>query len=110
MARLSQGISRYTKWVTLSHAPESVADAAFTPLSPSGSWCSIAPSLTAGARVTEHVVELRYHPQITIDTRIVYEDPSKPAGKTTRTLFVRGVQDPNEINDILRLLCEEILP
>jgi head-tail adaptor len=110
MARLGLGAGRYNKWVTLSHAPQNATDGIFDPLDPEGAWVALRPTLAANGRVTEHVVEMRYHPQVTVDTRIIYEDPSKPVGKTTRALYVRAVQDLEEANDVMRLICEEIAP
>jgi len=108
MASIGLGVGKYNKWVTLFHAPETQADAEFTPLNPSGAWCAIRPVTAANGRVTEHFVEMLYHPEVTIDTRIIYEDPARPTGKTTRELFVRGVQDIEEANISIRLICEEI--
>jgi len=56
---------------------------------------------SAGDRVISHVVTIRYHPQVTVDTVAVFG---------TRNLFVRSVQNVNEDNDEMRLICEEIVP
>lgn len=103
---------RLTKWVTLSQCPQQTndSDGWFEALDPEGAWCSMRPVLAANGRVTEIIVEMRHHPQVSVDTRIVYEDPDKPAGKTHREIFVRGVQNVDELNDTLILICEEIAP
>lgn len=106
-------VSQHNKWVTLSHCPQTDADAAvqnFTPLTPPGVWCAIQPSYGTDGRSTEHLVEMRFHPEVTIDTRIVYVDPNRPVDKRTRELFVRGVQNIDEANDLMRLTVEEITP
>lgn len=110
--RLGSGAGRYNKWVTLSQSPQVTddSDGFFQALDPEGTWAAIRPQLSANGRTIDHVVEMRHHPQVTVDTRIVYEDPSKPIGKTTRQLFVKGVQNIEERNDVLVLLCEEITP
>lgn len=112
MPRLGSGVGRYNKWVTLSQSPQETddSDGFFEPLDPAGVWASIRPSLSANGRTADLVVEMRHHPQVTVDTRIVYEDANKPAGKTTRELFVKGVQNVEEMNDTLVLLCEEVAP
>lgn len=110
MSRLGNGAGRYGIWVTLSQSPQVTGDSDgfFEALSPAGTWASIRPTLSSNGRVIESVVEMRFHPQVTIDTRIVYEDVNKPSGKTTRELFVKGVQNVEEMNDVLVLLCEEV--
>lgn len=112
MARLGSGSGRYNKWVTLSQSPQVTddSDGFFDDLDPSGAWAAIRPSLSADGRTTSMVVEMRFHPQVTVDTRIVYEDANKPTGKTTRELFVKGVQNLEEANDVIVLLCEEVTP
>lgn len=97
-------ISQHDKWVLLSRSPQTSGDADgyFEDLSPSGVWASIAPIFGAtDSRTIASVVEMRYHPQVTVDTRLVYG---------TRQLFVRGVQHIAEANDLMRLYCEEVQP
>ena len=110
MPRLGSGVGRYGIWVTLSQSPQVTddSDGFYEDLDPAGAWASIRPQLAADGRMIQHVVEMRHHPQVTIDTRIVYEDANKPAGKTTREIFVKGVQNLEEMNDVLVLLCEEV--
>lgn len=95
------------KWVTLDRAPVANTEDRWTDLSPDGIWAAIEPLPPGGSdtRTITHVVRMRFHPEVTLDTRITYAD-----GRTslTRLLFVRGVQTVSEQGDEMRLLCEEI--
>jgi head-tail adaptor len=94
---------RLTKWVTLSRAPQTSGDedGFFEPLDPEGAWAFIQPMAPApDGRSISSLVTMRYHPQVGLDTRLVY------AG---REFFVRGVQNVDEANVELHLLCEEIV-
>jgi hypothetical protein len=103
------------KWVTLSRCPQESpdSDGFFEALSPEGAWVSIQP-LSPGSegRSVLHAVTMRFHPQVNMDTRIVYLDPNRetttnPTGQ--RELFVRGFQNVDERNVELRLTCEEVI-
>ena len=48
-----------------------------------------------------HLVTIDYHPDVTLNTRILTEDD--------RSLWVRGIQNVEMRNIELRLLCEEVL-
>jgi len=69
---------------------------------PSHAWAAIRPA-PPGAfdeqRVT-HIVEMRHHPQVTFNTRIKHRD---------RYLYVRGIQNVDEQNRQMFLLCEEVV-
>jgi head-tail adaptor len=96
---------RLNKWVTLANAPDSTpdSDGFFEPLSPPGVWAQIDPfpPLEADSERTQaHTVIIRYHPQVTMDTRILFG---------TRELFVKGVQNINEKGAWMRLHCEEVV-
>jgi head-tail adaptor len=94
---------RYTRYVTLSRSPQTSGDADgfFEDLSPRDAWCQISPQGSlSDTRTATHSVEMPYHSQVSIDTRILYNG---------RELFVRSVQNVDEQNTILRLVCEEIL-
>lgn len=106
------GVGRYNRFVTLSQSPQVTddSDGFFEDLSPREAWVYIQPVGSGGERTTSHVVEMRYHPQVTVDTRIVYEDARRPDGKTTRQLFVRSVVDVDDRGDTMRLECEEVAP
>jgi hypothetical protein len=98
------------KWVTLSRWPADDALARGAALTPPGVWVAIEPTAPGDSitdRTTTHVVRMRFHPQVTLDTKISYVDAR--LGRT-RSLFVRGVQDVNDAGDEMRLLCEEVAP
>ena len=96
------------KWVTLTRAPAVESEDRWTVLSPDGIWAAIEP-LPPGSenRTLTHLVRMRYHPQVTLDTKIDYVDARL---ERTRSLYVRGVQSIDEAGDELRLLCEEVQP
>ena len=84
------------------------ADGFYEPLTPSLVYAAIVPiSPGADGRTTSHLVTMRYHRQVSVDTRIVFYDAVK---QRNREFFVRGVQNLDERNEELRLLCEEIEP
>ena len=88
------------KRVSLYRAPDEgtpVGDA----LSPRDVWAQIENQGASGERVISHLVTIRYHSEVTIDTMLLYG---------TRQIFVRSVQNVNEDNDEMRLICEEIVP
>lgn len=82
---------------------------AWTALSPSPVWASVLPATSGrmerlvGGTVESgatHLVEMRYHPQVTIKTRLTHG---------TRHLQVINVQNVDEASDVTRLTCVEIL-
>lgn len=97
------------KWVTLSRNPATDTEPDGTALSPSGVWAAIEPLPPGGGdnRTLTIQVRTRFHPEITLDTKITYVD-----GRTnlTRVLYVRGLQTVNERGDEMRLLAEEVQP
>jgi hypothetical protein len=98
--------------VTLSRKPQNTTeDASYSePLTPATWWCQIqaaAPGSGTDLRSTTYLVTMRWHPQMTTDVQIRYVDP---ALRRTRDLLVMGVQNVNDSNDEMRLLCEEVLP
>jgi len=97
-------VSPLTKLVQLSRSPKYTddSDGFFEPLSPPAMWAHIEPQGPIGdGRNVQHLVTMRFHPGVTMDTRIVVD--------RTRELFVRGVQNINDANIELRLICEEII-
>jgi head-tail adaptor len=95
-------VGRLNKWVTLAQGPQDTTDASFEALDPEGVWAGIEPlSPTGDGRTINHLVTIRYHSGVTMDTRVLYG---------SRSLFVKGFQNVNEQNDEMRLLCEEIIP
>lgn len=97
---------KLNRWVTLWRGPitSNDSDGFFEALSPSGAWVSIEPlppdSIGDATRMLTHIVTMRFHDQITVDTRILYGE---------RELFVKGVQNVNDANAELRLYCEEVI-
>lgn len=67
------GVGRYNRYVLLSQSPQTTGDADgfFEDLTPREAWALIQPIGASGDRTMSHTVEMRYHPQVTIDTRIV---------------------------------------
>jgi head-tail adaptor len=97
---------RLNKQVMLSRAPQTTpdSDGFFEALSPETVWAQIdpfPPLESDGERTQASTVIIRYHPQVTLDTRILYG---------TRELFVKGVQNINERGAWMRLHCEEVIP
>jgi head-tail adaptor len=72
-------------------------------LTPARVWAAIepAPPGSFDEDKVSHLVTIDYHPDVTLNTRILTEDD--------RTLWVRGVQDIEFRHIELRLLCEEVL-
>ena len=87
------------KRVTLQRTPKEDNTSGFEDLSPSQVWAYIQPLGAIGERLHQHKVVIRYHPEVTIDSRIVYGD---------RALYVRSVQNIDEENVSMELLCEEV--
>jgi SPP1 family predicted phage head-tail adaptor len=83
----------------------------YTALSPSPVWASVTPA-TAAARErlmassvqtdATHIVEMRYHAGVTVDTRITLDG--------TRYLQVVGPpQDVDEAHVVTRVMCVEVM-
>ncbi len=104
---------RKNRLVSLARSPQTSGDSDgfFEALSPSTAWCAIQPldpsSIGDGTRLQVHRVTMRYHPQVTVDTRLVYADPVL---NRDRELFVKGVQNLGDANRELVLFCEEVVP
>lgn len=80
------------------------------PLDPPDAWVQIQPldpSTADERRVISSRVTMRYHPQVTIDSHMLIGEPSDD---DRRTLFVRGVQNVDNMNRELILFCEEVVP
>lgn len=96
---------RMNRFVSLYHKPTSTTDPKYdNPLNPATAWVQIQPlepTITDDTRMQASRVTMRYHPQVTIDTHMVYG---------SRTLFVRGVQNVDDANRELVLFCEEVVP
>lgn len=96
--RLNKRVS-LSKRVQTSSAPEPP----YVALSPDEVFASIEPSPPGGSddRTITHIVTIRYHAQVTLDTVVRFG---------SRDLFVRGLQNVAEANRELRLFCEEAQP
>lgn len=98
------------KRVALANRPQTTddADGFWEPLSPEFVAAAIRP-LPPGenGRTITHEVIIRYHPQVTVDTRMQYTDSRKGY---IRELYVHGVQDVDEAHNEMHLLCEEVTP
>lgn len=105
MARLGIGAGNYNKFVTLSRSPQTTndSDGYWEALDPPGSWAAITPQLGGLGRSTEYVVEMRYHPQVTMDTRLLYT-----TSDYALELLVRSVQNVNQDDTVLVLTCESV--
>lgn len=98
------------KWVTLSRSPQTTpdSDGFFEDLNPKGVWAQLQPLPPQdNDRVAGSLITIRFHPQVTEDTRVVYADPI--LGRD-REFFVKGVQVPDEARAEMRLYCEEVAP
>ena len=87
------------KRVSLYQSRRDDGDPIGDPLLPRDVWAQIDNQGITEARTFTHLMTIRYHPDVTIDTVAVYKG---------RTLFVRSVQNVNEDNVEMRLLCEEV--
>lgn len=109
-------VGRHNKPVTLWRSPQTSGDSDgfLEALSPSTWWAGIEPFAPGeGGRTVQHVVTMRYHPQVSVDTVVIYLDPTRrtEANLTgSRQLFVRGFQNVGEQNAEMRLLAEEVIP
>ena len=102
-------VGRFNKSVTLSRATSTTndADGFFEPLTPATWWCAIQPlAPSVEGHAVSSLISMRYHPQVTMETRIVYQ----ASGAAPREFFVRGFQNLDEQNAEMRLLCEEVIP
>jgi hypothetical protein len=92
-----------TVWKAPTTTPDS--DGFFEAQSPASIWVAIEPFSPSGeGRAVTHLVTGPYHAQITMDTRLVWDDNG-----TTRELFVRGFQNTATAGKELRMLCEEVI-
>lgn len=90
--------SKYRHWVDLSDPKD---DGSKQVYSPSRVKCAIQPQPPGAfdeGKVT-HVVTTRYHSQISTSTMLMHKG---------RRLFVKGVQNIDEMDREMVLLCEEV--
>jgi head-tail adaptor len=103
-------VGRTNKWVRLLRNPATENEVEGTPLSPEWCWAGIEPlppGSSTESRTISHLVLMRFHADVTLDTKIEYADARI---NRTRTLYVRGVQSVNEAGDEMFLFAEEIQP
>lgn len=103
-------VGRLTKRVSLARGPQTSGDSDgyYEDLDPKHAWAAIDPQgPTDDGRTMSHLITVRFHKQITMDTRLVYTDPVL---NRDRHFFVRGFQNVAERNDEMRLVCEEVVP
>ena len=99
-----------TKWVTLWRNPQTPGDSDGydEPLDPPGVWAQLQPLPPQDdGRMRGHLVTIRFHKGVTVDSHLVYYDPVL---LRNRTLFVKGVQNVDEKGAEMRLYCEEVWP
>lgn len=103
-------IGRHTKHVHLFRGPQvsGDSDGYGEALDPPDAWCSIEPQGPVGdGRTVGHLITMRWHKQVTMDCWLVYADPVLDRD---RQFKVMGIQNVNERNVELRLVCEEVIP
>lgn len=95
---------KYRHWVDLDDPIEDGTPVVFAP---SRVKCAITPlSPTAfDEQKTTHQVEMRFHPQVTFNTRIKFTDRRG----FVHDIFVRGIQVVENLERQMVLLCEEVV-
>jgi len=111
---------RRDKLVTLENPGGSVPDGeggfieGWLPLDPPEMYASIVPATqsdlertVAGTVISSatHVIEVPYHPGVTVQTRLRYSEPTRPE----RTFQVTAVRNPEEADRDLVIVAEEQL-
>src|SRR3954469_25249830 len=107
MARVRINSGKYNRNVSLFHFPTAAGDAvAGVPLSPATGWVFLQPQGSDyNIRSTTFFVEMRYRPDVTLDTRFSFTDPATNA---VRQFFVRSVVNVDEAYAVMRLTAEEV--
>lgn len=103
-------VGKHDKPVTLFRGPQESndSDGYEEALTPSSWWASIEPLSPQGdGRTVTSLLTMRWHPQVTMDTFVKYDDPV--LGRV-RQFFVRSFQNVAEANVELRCYCEEVVP
>ncbi len=96
--------SAYRHWVDLD---DPVPDGSQETFTPSRMKCAIRP-VAPGAfdeQKTTYIVEMRYHPQVTFNTRIRFTDKRGDV----HHIYVRGIDNIDLLDRKLVLLCEEVV-
>ncbi len=95
---------RLNRQVSLARQPITTndSDGFYEDLDPATVWARIQPlQPSENGRTIQSLVTIRYHAQVTMDTRIRYG---------TRELFVKGFQNPDDTGAEMSLFCEEAVP
>lgn len=96
--------SKYRHWVDLDDPVEDGTPVVFEPARVKAAIEPLAPGSFDEER-TSLQVTMRYHPQVTFNTRLRFTDRSGLAHQ----IFVRGIQNVQMLNRELVLFCEEVL-
>jgi hypothetical protein len=91
-------------WVDLDQGEGDAPPLVYTPSRIHVDLMPDAPTVIDEHRVSS-IVETRFHPQISFNTRLTYVDRHN----VTHRLYVKGIQDIAAKNHRLRLLCEEVV-
>lgn len=94
---------RFRHWVDLG-----AADADDTAVyAPARVKCLIQPTQPGAfdEQKTSHVVQMRYHPQVSFNTKLTFVDRNN----ARHELFIKGIQNVNMMNRELVLACEEVM-
>ena len=98
--------------VTLHRRPQTTndSDGYWEALSPPDAWVSIEPvdsGIQDDTRMILSRVTMPFHTQVTVDTRLTYDDRLL---NRTRYFYVKSVQNLSEGNHTLVCFCEEVIP
>lgn len=105
-------VGRHNRYVTLWQRPQvpGDSDGFWEALSPPTSWCRLEPGPPgsgADGQTTQHLVTMRFHPQVSTDAKLTYADPLL---RRNRDFMVMDVQNVGDQNTEMRLLVEEVGP
>jgi head-tail adaptor len=89
----------YRHWVDLDDPVPDGSPVTFSPARIKAAIKPVSPGAFDEQKVTD-IVEVRYHPQITFNTRLIHRG---------RSLYVRGIQNHDERGRYMTLLCEEVV-
>jgi SPP1 family predicted phage head-tail adaptor len=112
--------------VTLERPGAAVPDAdggftqTWTALTPATVWAEIKPATarelervvaSAVQSTASHLVTIRYHPEVTTETRITKgrRNANGSLASGSREFHIQGVQNPDERNIALVLVCTEVV-
>jgi head-tail adaptor len=96
-------VAELTKWVALDRVDDGI-EVTFRPSRVPAAIRPVSPDSFGESKVTD-IVTMRYHPQVTFNTRLTFTDTRRGI---TRRLFVKGIQNVDERDTWLVLNCEEV--